>query len=199
MESLSSVQTKGVKRLLAESQQTAQIIQTEGLPLHEIDRDVLRRRRKRRRVEQQEGAAEKKRDDVLGFEGSSSSEEEEEEEENEEEEEEENEEENGQVPEAVGNQMTSDDNCDVENEDQVTSNCSTTEHVSNAAKGQWDNERTAKTDVKPAASHRPAGVVNVPVTRRQDIEEARSKLPIIAEEQNIMETVNSQPVLFNGF
>ena len=30
------------------------------------------------------------------------------------------------------------------------------------------------------------------VNRKQEVEEARSKLPIIAQEQEIMETINSQ-------
>ena len=33
------------------------------------------------------------------------------------------------------------------------------------------------------------------VNRKPEVEEARSKLPIIAQEQEIMETINSQVVL----
>jgi len=49
--------------------------------------------------------------------------------------------------------------------------------------------------VHTPTSHKPSHLKYVHVTRNNDIEEARSKLPIIAEEQLIVETINSQGVV----
>ena len=46
---------------------------------------------------------------------------------------------------------------------------------------------TSKPDSKP--------VVNVPVSRTPEVEEARLKLPILGEEQLVMEAINEHPVV----
>jgi len=76
LESLSSVQTKGVKRQIAEEEETIKIMQTEGKPLHEVD-DEIKKAKKRRKTA---AALDKQMvaplaEDVLGFQSSSESEE----------------------------------------------------------------------------------------------------------------------------
>ena len=55
------------------------------------------------------------------------------------------------------------------------------------SKGNLDKKSATDTKVKK--------VVNIPVSREKTIQDARLKLPILAEEQGIMEAINENPVV----
>ncbi|KAL3858338.1 hypothetical protein ACJMK2_012932 [Sinanodonta woodiana] len=60
--------------------------------------------------------------------------------------------------------------------------------ISNTLKAGLENKNIRKNEpAKP--------VVNIPVNRRKEVQESRLKLPIIGEEQIIMETINENPVV----
>ena len=50
-------------------------------------------------------------------------------------------------------------------------------------------------DKKSATDKKVRKVVNIPVSREKTIQDARLKLPILAEEQGIMEAINENPVV----
>lgn len=56
-----------------------------------------------------------------------------------------------------------------------------------------NSEKTAENELGKKTSERK--VINVPVTRDQAIQNARLKLPILGEEQVVMEAINENPVV----
>ena len=191
-ESLSSVQTKGVKKQLVESKENISVTQIKENT--EIAGDVnspdtLSRKRKKTVVDQRAKIA--KRPDVVGFETDSSSE---------------NEslsdedldddlvdappppvqEEPRTDPEPTGGQE--DDSSGNVEEDH---NNEGTKSSSKVCRDEDDDhlERHA------ATSYKPSDIKVVSVARKPDVQEARSKLPILAQEQEIMETINSHGVV----
>ena len=59
--------------------------------------------------------------------------------------------------------------------------------VNKDSKGNLDKKSATETKAKK--------VVNIPVSREKTIQDARLKLPILAEEQGIMEAINENPVV----
>ena len=171
LESLSSVQTKGVKRQLVESRETVRIMQTEGVPLHQVNDKVVKRKKM-----QTVKARPERRDDVVGFTESESSSSEEEEE--------------GERPERTV--LPAPVRPEAEPEADPDSTLIREEDFK--PRPAAVEEPTVPANL-PATSHKPAGLVPVFVTRPEPVAESRNKLPIIAEEQLIMETINSQGVV----
>ena len=78
------------------------------------------------------------------------------------------------------------DDANVEVHDQ----CVATEDMNLKSDKQND---AVKLKEKPKSDSKPA--VFIPLDRHADIQEARLKLPILAEEQVVMETINENPVV----
>jgi len=203
LESLASVQTKGVKRQLVEEEQTIKIMQTEGKPIHEVQED-LKRNRKRVKVVQEVSKVLPSGADILGFESSAS-----ESEESDESEEDENEPDDPETElkdsdndnKTVSGNNSENDVDTVndrkqmnESDDKRTNICDDVKTNTKSAKDQpKDNNKGV---VEVASSYKPAtSVVFVPVNRDPDIIVSRNKLPIIGEEQQIMECINNNQVI----
>ena len=193
-ESLSSVQTKGVKKQLVESKENISVTQIKSKENTEIAVDVnspdkLSRKRKKTVIDQRAKIA--KRPDVVGFETDSSSE---------------NEslsdedldddlvdappppvqEEPRTDPEPTGGQE--DDSSGNVEEDH---NNEGTKSSSKVCRDEDDDHLESHA----ATSYKPSDIKVVSVARKPDVQEARSKLPILAQEQEIMETINSHGVV----
>ncbi|XP_069134238.1 probable ATP-dependent RNA helicase DHX37 [Argopecten irradians] len=72
------------------------------------------------------------------------------------------------------------------NESQEKKKTENTEKCEKTKTDNIKNEKEEKENSKPA--------VNIPITRDKDIQEGRLKLPILAEEQMVMETIHDNPV-----
>eukprot|EP00090_Calanus_glacialis_P000206 TRINITY_DN10139_c0_g1_i2.p1 TRINITY_DN10139_c0_g1~~TRINITY_DN10139_c0_g1_i2.p1 ORF type:complete len:1165 (-),score=488.14 TRINITY_DN10139_c0_g1_i2:35-3529(-) len=177
MESLASVQTKGVKRQLVESREELVLMQREG----DVEGEVMKKRKKIKGLAKMAVKVEK-RADVVGFDSDSSSEDDEDE-----------------------------DSDEIVKEDSDQEN---TEPIEETPCPPVDiliepliESPPSPTPIKPTdrdteelpplapTSHKPDHLKYVQVNRSEEIELSRSKLPIIAEEQLIMETINSQGVV----
>jgi len=174
MQSLACAQTKGVKRQLVESKEELVLLQEEGI----VDGEVMKKPKKMKGMAKLAVKAEK-RPDVVGFDSESSSDEEEEED--------------------SGTEVKF--NSDQENTEPPEENhCHPTEEVLDGVEPPHSPTPlpSRDTDEVPAVaptSYKPAHLKYVQVVRPEEIEQSRSKLPIIAEEQLIMETINSQGVV----
>lgn len=143
---------------------------------------------------------------VVGFEDSSDGEEEEEEEE---EDESDNEQEEQDVESNLGN-GTEETTANVQSKDNSVAGTDVEEHTGNNGIEKFDDTPVGKQDNSPRKksdtskekgtapkikSLPPRPVVFVPVNRKPDIQESRMKLPVIAEEQPIMEAISENPVV----
>jgi len=180
MESLASVQTKGVKKQQVESREEMVIMQREVSGEGE---QLLMKKGKKRKGDfvKTEGKV-AKRNDVVGFEESSSDE-------SSSEEEEENQ---------VGENGDSDQENTEPTEEQSVPVIDTPcieESPPSPSTPTLPNKDTDTLPTLAPTSYKPAHLKYVQVNRTEEIEQSRSKLPIIAEEQLIMETINSQGVV----
>jgi len=186
LESLSSVQTKGVKRQMIESQELSVLMQTEGIEPHVANVQLVNKKRKLKNQTQDRTAAFANRDDVLGFDESSSDES--------------DEEDAKDIPESAGNSNSeekvssnlenqSDEHDDTSKQNDISDKITESDFKVNKKKSPEE------TPVKiPINSHKPDNIKYVHVNRSAEIEKEREKLPIIAEEQVIMETINNHQV-----
>ena len=178
------MQTKGVKRQLVESKENLVLARTEesteaGLTLT----DSLGRKRKRRAGQQKVKAA--KRPDVIGFETeseSSSGEESDPGPGSEEDQEEQGE--NIEPQEPTDSQL---EESPAEDKEEDPGQEVATKPVA----GDDDDEVVEVT----ATSHKPSNLQTVTVSRPAKVEEGRSKLPILGQEQEIMEMINNHGVV----
>ena len=189
-ESLSSVQTKGVKKQLVESKENISVTQIKENSEIAVDvnsPDKLSRKRKKTLIDQRAKIA--KRPDVVGFETDSSSE----------------------------NVSLSDEDLDdlvdapppPVQEEPTTNSEPTGGHEDDSSgnvEEDHDNDDTKSSskvcrdeddhlERLAATSYKPSDIKVVSVARKSDVQEARSKLPILAQEQEIMETINSHGVV----
>ena len=178
LESLSSVQTKGVKKQLVESKENLVLVKTDEISENGV-LDTLARKRKRHKAPKVKVKA-ARRSDVIGFESSSSEEDEEDEEEQEEQG---DEEEDGDTQEVLEPSMEQSDDKDEEDKDIPV------ERVDPKSR---DEEEVKEVE---ATSHKPSNLKTVTVSRAAGLEEGRSKLPILGQEQEIMELINNHGVV----
>lgn len=176
LESLSSVQTKGVKRQLIESKETnvAKMAPEEvDTPLPMEDGGIKMKKRKVMLPRKPEV----KRDDLVGFTSSESSSSEDEEED------------------AVSSLKTSLE--DINNSTSIDKDAQKGDEKVREedfkTRKPTEPEEIAKPSPKPD-SCLPAGLERVLVERPPDVEEARARLPVVAEEQVIMETISQHQV-----
>ncbi|XP_033747918.1 probable ATP-dependent RNA helicase DHX37 isoform X2 [Pecten maximus] len=80
----------------------------------------------------------------------------------------------------------------VKNESEKTAAKNEKQENANEVKEKCENSKIEKKEKEEKENSKPA--VNIPVTRDKDIQETRMKLPILAEEQMVMETINDNPV-----
>ena len=189
-ESLSSVQTKGVKKQLVESKENISVTQIkENTEIAvEYSPDKLSRKRKKTVIDQRAKIA--KRPDVVGFDTDSSSE-------NESLSDEDLDAQVDAHPPPVQEEPTTNSEPTGGHEDDSSGNVEEdhdnddTKSSSKVCRDEDDNhlERLA------ATSYKPSDIKVVSVARKPDVQEARSKLPILAQEQEIMETINSHGVV----
>ena len=176
------MQTKGVKRQLVESKENLVLARTEesteaGLTLT----DSLGRKRKRRAGQQKVKAA--KRPDVIGFETESECETS-----SGEESEEETEEEPGDL---IVPEETPTDSQAVETPAEDTVEEPDQKVDSKPVVADDDDEVVEVT----ATSHKPTNLRTLTVSRPAKVEEGRSRLPILGQEQEIMEMINNHGVV----
>lgn len=174
------MQTKGVKRQLVESKENLVVARAEeSIQTVETLTEGLGRKRKRCAAQQKVKLA--KRPDVVGFESESESE------------------------------SSSEEDSDPESdEDQVelSEPQETTDSQPVESPTEEKEEDPAhRVDTKPvvddddevvevtATSHKPSNLRTVSVTRPARVEEGRSNLPILGQEQEIMEMINNHGVL----
>lgn len=201
MTSLTSVQTKGIKRSMAEVD-SVQLFDETGVKNQSSGTAGSKRRQRWKEKEDQEKVENPRTDgNVIGIEvieESSSSENEEMEEEEDENTEEPDEnieesEENKEEPEGSKETPRKEDKEDVSEET-----------ISKAGKADISNgniiateectlvEKDGKT---PAPKREAKPAIFVPVHRTAEVQAARMKLPILAEEQAIVEAINENPVV----
>jgi len=187
-ESLACAQTKGVKRQRVEETHSIKIMQVQGKSLIEVQEEL--KASKKKRLKLYDPAAKKSLpsgEDILGFDSESS-------------------EESGDSEESEGeNETTIDDEVKIDKEDQLNGNKESDivvdsnnevhneldESSKNFANRDDDEEiEETKTSYKPVKS-----VVFVPVNRDPEIIASRNNLPIIGEEQKIMEIINNNQVI----
>ena len=173
MESLASVQTKGVKRQLVESKEELVLMQREG----DVEGEVMKKRKKMKGLAKMAVKVEK-RADVVGFDSDSSSEDDEDED---------------------SDEIVKDDS-DQENTEPIEETpCPPVDILIESPPSPTPIKTTDRdTEELPTlapTSHKPHHLKYVQVNRSEEMELSRSKLPIIAEEQLIMETINSQGVV----
>ena len=189
-ESLSSVQTKGVKKQLVESKENISVTQIKEnieTAVGVNSPDKLTRKRKKTVIDQRAKIA--KRPDVVGFETDSSSE-------NESLSDEDLDDLVDAPPPPVQEEPTTNSEPTGGHEDDSSGNVEEdhdnddTKSSSKVCRDEDDHlERLA------ATSYKPSDIKVVSVARKPDVQEARSKLPILAQEQEIMETINSHGVV----
>ena len=69
------------------------------------------------------------------------------------------------------------------------------EHENSHKSSEENKDIKGNPDKKSATDTKVKKVVNIPVSREKTIQDARLKLPILAEEQGIMEAINENPVV----
>ena len=179
-ESLASVQTKGVKRQLVESKENLMVVarSEESIQAGETLVDRLGRKRKRRAGQTKVKAA--KRPDVIGFETESESSSGEE------------------------SDLESDEDQGENIEPQVTTDSQLVESAAEDKEEEPSQEVETKSVVEDdddevvevtATSHKPSNLQAVTVSRPAKVEEGRSRLPILGQEQEIMEMINNHGVV----
>jgi len=180
-ESLSTAQTKGIKRQMVESKEELVMMQREVV----IDGEkmVMKKCKKRKGSEIVNlKGKEAKRNDVVGFESESSSEEEPDDTESGD-----SDEENTEPTEVQQTPSTIEMERIIVHSEESPSSPSHSVPVP-------DRDTDAVPTVAPT-SYKPEHMKYVHVQRTEEIQQSRSKLPIIAEEQLIMETINNQGVV----
>jgi len=186
LESLSSVQTKGIKRQMKESQEMTVLMQTEGIEAHLAEGLIVKKKRKKAVEVEHNIEPLVKRDDVLGFDESSSDDSDDEEETKD------------------RTESSADSKKEIEKGENVEPKSDIVIKDDDAI-GEILTESDFKLDKKkkpeeiipkeiPQNSFKPENTKYVHVIRKAEIETDRAKLPIIAEEQNIMETINNHQV-----
>lgn len=185
---LQSTQTLGRKKYLSEDFMliTKQEVEEEGGRVVSVIKG-----RKRKKAMEDDGEKEKKRRDptvVRLGEMSSSEESEDDEEDGEGEEEEENVEEDQVTENGDGSKEENGEVEEVKKEEEVTDK-DTTEGPKATEQGEEPKEVKKKAQVVPA---KPA--VFVMLNRLQEVQASRLKLPVLSEEQAIMEAINENPV-----
>ena len=189
LESLSTVQTKGVKRQLVESKQGLVVMQQTGVGLSELQGKVGKRMKMQKAVK----PPREKRDDVVGFTSSESSSSE-------------NEEDDVKTTEKLNNAKEERELIGEVKKDANSKKISESETVK-----EEDSNKITEEDFKPkqpkmdsaedwitpvaVSSHKPSYLRPVLVTRPPAIAESRSKLPITAEEQQVVEAIHQHQVL----
>ena len=182
-ESLASVQTKGVKKQLVESKEELVLVKTADLsPSRDSLSDKLARKRKRQTAPQ-EKVKTARRSDVVGFESSSSEEEEEVEEESSDE--------DSDVEKNINDDQDQDEEKKSKQEEEIkfTVGEAKEERVNTKARDEDEVEDEV------ATSHKPSNLKTLTVSRAAEVEEGRSKLPILGQEQEIMELINNHGVV----
>ena len=188
-ESLSNVQTKGVKKQLVESKENvtdhkANDTSNETTEIAPVV-NKLNRKRKRQILIQKSKVA--KRPDVVGFESESSSEESED---SDNDEEAINDKEDSPNTDSGISEGASELNTESDDQEKCESD---KDAVEKAIINRDDDDD--KIETLAATSHKPSGLKVVQVSRSKEVEESRSKLPIIAQEQEIMEMINNHGVV----
>ena len=186
MESLASVQTKGVKRQLEEREELPVVMQQETVaPTPPVAETKLEKKKRRRaNLAKEKKVKEAKRPDIVGYSESSSEDSSEDSDQEEQQEGGTEQRVDSRVEESVVERI-SDEKADDDADDQVVPN---TTEVTRPDEEEPD-------EAVPATSHRPAGLQLVTVSRGAGMAAARARLPILGQEQEIMELVGSQGVL----
>lgn len=204
MTSLTSVQTKGIKRSMAEVD-SVQLFDETGVKNQSSGTAGSKRRQRWKEKEDQEKVENPRTDgNVIGIEvieESSSSENEEMEEEEDENTEEPDEnieesEENKEEPEGSKETPRKEDKEDKEDVSEETISKAGKADISNGNIIATEECTLVEKDGKTPAPKREAKpAIFVPVHRTAEVQAARMKLPILAEEQAIVEAINENPVV----
>jgi len=189
LESLSSVQTKGVKRQLVESKEvnTAKFAPEEADTSLSVE-NIGTKKKKRKVLITSSKKSLAKRDDLVGFTSSESSSSEDEEEVD------------GHNNAALNPKATMEDN--VRESPKKISPLDCEQNVQEAGDRIKEEDFKAKIPTVPAEetsiikpdSCLPVGLERVVVNRPPGVEEARARLPVVGEEQVIMETIGQHQV-----
>ena len=176
MTSLTSVQTKGIKRTIVEAESASLLLEASGEKINSVAGGKKKQKWKQERDEEEEAEQQQKDANVIGLEvvdESSDSETDEE------------------IAQEKDKEIVEAEKSVNKEENNVSNSKATIPQPSSVDKPPTDETKKSDETVKPKS--KPA--VFVPVHRTAEVQAARMKLPILAEEQAIVEAIHDNPVV----